>query len=296
VKLLNVDDVRAVVAWPDAVEAMRSAFTALADGRAVAPNEFAMTAPAPGDIHVKGAYLHGSKWVVVKLAAGGFPTPGNHGCFLIISAVTGEIDTFINDGGWLTEARTAAAGALSIEILARPEASVVAMIGSGVQAGFQLEALRAIRLLTDVRVVARSIDRVHSFAAAHGARPCTTIAEAIDGADIVICTTTSQTAVLDRVAPGTHITSIGVDMVGKCEPSHRLITTADIVVVDDIAVSRAVGILQAGATPTAPMTLGDILTNRRLGRETAQQVTLAGLSGLGVQDAAIAELVMQRLH
>jgi ornithine cyclodeaminase/alanine dehydrogenase-like protein (mu-crystallin family) len=79
-KLLGVDDVRSVVTWPDAVEAMRTAFTALAEGRVVAPHEFAMTSPAPGDIHVKGAYLHGSRWVVVKLAATGFTAGGNHGC------------------------------------------------------------------------------------------------------------------------------------------------------------------------------------------------------------------------
>jgi ornithine cyclodeaminase len=211
---------------------------------------------------------------------------------LIIDAETGAIDTFVDDGGWLTEARTAAAGALSVDLLARRDASIVAIIGSGIQARFQLEALRAIRPITEVRVAARSIERVRSFATAHDAVACDSIGQAIDGAGIVICATTSTQAILDRVAPGTHVTSIGVDMAGKREPSERLIATADIVAVDDLDVSREVGILQFGS-PAHAVTLGNILIGRARGRETAQQVTLAGLSGVGVQDAAIAELVMR---
>jgi ornithine cyclodeaminase len=277
---------------------MRTAFLALEAGLVVAPHEFAMIAPpAPGDVHVKGAHIQGSDWVVVKLAASGFPTHGNQGCFIVMSAATGAIDTFIDDGGWLTEARTAAAGALSIDLLARHDAHVVAIIGTGVQAAFQLEALRAIRPLTEVRVAGRSIERVREFCIAHHARPCSSIDEAIDGASIVLCATNSRSAIIDRVAPGTHVTSIGVDMVGKCELSDRLLESADVVMVDDVGVSLEVGILQygEGKSPTTARTIGGILSKRHSGRTTSEQVTVAGLSGLGVQDAAIAELVMQRL-
>jgi ornithine cyclodeaminase len=278
---------------------MREGFLALADGRAVVPHEFAMVSPAPGDVHVKGAYIQGSEWVVVKLAASGFPSGGNHGCFMVMSAKTGAIDTLIDDGGWLTEARTAAAGALSINLLARSNASVVAIIGTGVQAAFQLEALRATRELTEVRVAARSIERVQSFSDIHHARACRSIDEAIDGADIVICATNSTAPILDRVAPGTHVTSIGVDMVGKSELSEELLRTAHVVVVDDLLVSREVGILQRGhvqgVDEVFPVSISDVLTERHPGRTSAQQITVAGLSGVGVQDAAIAELVMQRL-
>lgn len=96
-----------------------------------------------------------------------------------------------------------------------------------------------------------------------------------------------------------HVTSIGVDMVGKCELSDSLIDTADVVMVDDVVVSQEVGILQRGGrrgeNDRFPISIGDVLNERHPGRTTEQQITVAGLSGLGVQDAAIAELVMQRL-
>jgi ornithine cyclodeaminase/alanine dehydrogenase-like protein (mu-crystallin family) len=293
VRMIDEQTVRAHITWPLAIEAMRHAFRSIAEGTVVAPNEFVMN--SPGDVHVKGAYLHGSKWVVFKVAAAGFPLAGNSGCFFILSADSGKIDSFVNDGGWMTEVRTAAAGALSIDMLARRDASKIAIIGTGIQAAFQLEALRSIRHLKEVRVAARSIERTRTFASTHSAKPCDSIDQAIDGADIVLCATTSREALLDRVAPGTHVTSIGVDMVGKCELSAALIDAADVVAVDDIALSRSLGILQTRERLTA-VTLGDILLKRAYGRVNDQQVTIAGLSGLGVQDAAIAEALMSQLN
>jgi ornithine cyclodeaminase len=293
VRMVDANTVRAHITWPLAIEAMRHAFRALAEGTVVAPNEFVMN--TPGDVHVKGAYLQGSKWVVFKLAAAGFPSGGNSGCFLILSADSGEIHTFVNDGGWMTEARTAAAGALSIDLLARKDASTVAIIGAGIQAGFQLDALRSIRNIGEVRIAARSVERVRTFASSHNAKPCSSIIEAIDGADIVLCATTSREVIVDRVAPGTHVTSIGVDMVGKRELSAALIEAADVVAVDDIDLSKTVGILQTSVRTTA-VTLGDILLKRAYGRVNDEQITVAGLSGLGVQDAAIAEVLIAQLR
>jgi ornithine cyclodeaminase len=290
--IVGLDTVRSLVGWAEAVDAMRAAFIALSDGRVVAPREFVMTSPAPGDIHVKGAYIEGSKWVVAKMAASGFPAGGNHGCFLVISAKTGAIDTCIDDGGWLTEARTAAAGALVTNHFARADATTVALIGTVVQAAFQLEALRATRPIGEVRVAARSIDRLKTFCETHGTTPSFSIDEALDGADIVICATTSKTAMVHRARPGTHVTSIGVDMLGKCELGADLIDMADVVVVDDIEVSRSVGMLQH-LPQREVTTVGDVLAGRHPGRTSSDQITIVGLAGLGVQDAAIADLFME---
>jgi ornithine cyclodeaminase len=273
---------------------MRVAFTADANSQTVAPQEFVLTHPDQGEVHIKGAYLIGSPWVITKFASAGFQIAGNHGFTVVMSAQSGAIEALIDDNGWLTEMRTAAAGALSVELLARPDARCVAIIGSGVQAEFQLAALRAIRHVDQVRVAGRTAANVESFARRHNAVACASIDEAVDDADIVICATTSRVPVLAHVRPGTHVTAIGADTAGKQELHPTLVRCADAVFVDDVELARRSGILQDLPDVNAS-TVGDVLTGRSAGRTGAEQITLAGLSGLGVQDAAIGELVMKQL-
>ena len=159
--------IRALVSRPDAREAVRRSLVALSAGHAVLPDELAMRLPG-GEIHVKGAYLDGHRRAAFKVASG---FPGNarsglavaDGFTVALDADTGTPVAFLIDHGWLTQLRTGAAGALAAELLARPDASCVAMIGAGGQAGYQLAALCDVREVRAVRVWNRTVQRAEAF-------------------------------------------------------------------------------------------------------------------------------------
>jgi ornithine cyclodeaminase len=295
VRIVSLDDVKARVTMPDAISAMRKGFVDLANEKVTSPEEFVMQHPGRGDIHIKGAHIYGSRWMVTKIAAAGFTIPGNHGCVIGIDAETGKIEVLVDDGGWLTEVRTAAAVALSVDLLARTNATKLAIIGVGVQAEFQLEAVRHVRHISEIAVYARTAEKVAEFATAHDARACSSVDEAISNADIVLCATTSYAAIItnaNQLNPGVHITASGADMVGKRELSEQVVEGTNVVAVDNVALATRVGILQAVREEVAKqsVSIGQLLTGTP-GRTSDRQKTVAGLSGLGMQDAAIFELV-----
>ena len=147
VRVLDRDDVRRLVSMADAITAVREAFAAADRGGAVMPAPFGMHLPdAGGEVHVKGAYLAGAPVFAVKTATGfyrnaelGLPVSG--GMTMVHDATTGTLRMLIADGGLLTELRTAAAGAVAADLLARPGARSAAVIGTGGQARYQLQAL-----------------------------------------------------------------------------------------------------------------------------------------------------------
>ncbi len=290
-RIISLDEVKAQVTMPAAIGAMRKGFADLAHSQVVTPEEFVMCHPGRGDIHIKGAHIFGSPWMVTKIAAAGFAVAGNHGCMIGISSETGNIEVLVDDGGWLTEVRTAAAVALSVDLLARTDATRLAIIGTGVQAAFQLEAVRHVRNISDINVYARTAVKVARFAETHNARACASVDEALAGVDIVLLATNSHEAIIfdaSHLAGGVHVTASGADMVGKRELSPEVVESADIVAVDDVGLATRVGILQG--TSTSAMTLGQLVVGV-VGRTSATQRTLVGLSGLGMQDAAIFDLL-----
>jgi ornithine cyclodeaminase len=302
-RILSLEEVQARVKMRDVIEAMRTGFIDLGAARVVAPDEFTMQHPTNGDIHVKGAHIHNSRWMVFKIASAAFSIPGNHGCSIGVSAESGEIEVVVDDRGWLTEVRTAAAVALSVDVLARADAQRIAIIGTGLQAEFQLEAVRHVRNLEPanqtVAVFSPTASRVHAFADKHDVRPAKSVDDAIEGADIILCATNSYTPVLtnpDQFRPGVHITASGADMVGKQELGAELVQMAELVAVDDVDLARRVGILQHVPDHHRQeiVRLDAVLTGGPQ-RTSALQRTICGLSGLGMQDAAIFELAVTGL-
>jgi ornithine cyclodeaminase len=291
--VIDAETVRNTVTTYEAIASAQLAFSALHDRRVETPNELTVSPRAGAVLHVKGASIRGSGWIVIKAATGGFDGYGTDGCSLVIDAGTGQIAALIDDHGWLTELRTAGAGALATHLLADPSALDLAVIGTGVQAALHIEAMRALRPDVRVRVAARNVARVRAFASEHHAVACDSIVEAVNDASIIITATSSTVPFLDHLAPGTHVTSIGVDTSTKAELSRSLLESADVVVVDDCTLSQRVGILRQCSTRSA-VTLAEVVEGLA-GRTSSSQVTVAGLSGLGAQDAAIAELLLHAL-
>jgi ornithine cyclodeaminase len=294
-RIISREQATALVTPQIAIAAVRDAFSKLHRGEVVAPEEFSMSHPMSGDIHIKGAHLHGSDWMVAKVASAGFSVPGNHGCLLGINSRTGAIEVLVDDEGFLTEIRTAAAVALSVDLLAIPSASRLCLIGSGVQATYQLAAVRTVRSFDDICVYSRNPEQAADFAREHHVRSAS-LNEAVADADVILVATNSRTPImasLDHVKPGAHITASGADMVGKVEISPEVVSQVEVLAVDDRALAARVGVLQ-NVPPRSSLTLGELLAGAA-GRTNEQQITLAGLSGLGVQDAAIFVALLRQL-
>ncbi len=287
-----------MVSVGDARHAVHQAFCALAQGGVLAPDELAMKLEHGGELHVKGAYL-GGPFIAFKVATGGFPGGGNSGFTSVIDAATGAPAAILRDGGWLTEMRTAAASAVSAVALARPDSRRLAILGGGFQAAFQVEALRDVFALESVTVWSRTAETAARFAAANDAETAASVAQAVEDADIVVCCTPSREPLLhaSMLQAGTHVVAMGADMTGKRELAADVLEEASLITVDALDVTSRVGEMQHAVDQQGrSVSLGHVLTGQVAGRSAATDLTVTDLCGLGVQDAAMAELVMARLE
>ncbi len=290
-------DIRQAVSLTGARNAMRGAFLASVGPDVIAPEELAMKLGHGGELHVKGAYL-GGEWIAFKAATGQFPGGGNSGFTAVLSASSGAPAAILQDGGWLTEVRTAAASALSATVLARPGSTSLAILGGGVQAAYQVAAYRDAFSLSSVTAWSRSPATATRFAAENDATMSTSVAEAVADADIVVCCTPSTEPLvhIDMLRPGTHVTAVGADMLGKRELATDVLERSDVLMCDSVEVSSSVGELQHAAhLRERAVDFGAVLNGTANGRTSDEQITVADLCGLGIQDAAIAGLVMTSL-
>jgi ornithine cyclodeaminase len=294
---LTLEGVQAAVTHERVNAAVRESLVALQSGKAILPDQVELKIPNGGELHIKGGFLLGSSWIVFKVATGDFPGAPHDGFSLILDAATGRLCTVVDDHGWLTAIRTGAAGAIATDALARIDAVEVAVLGTGEQAASQVEALRHLRPNLAFSVWGRDPEKLQALADRLNCTPATSAEAAVRGADIVITTTSARTPVLrgDWLAPGTHITAVGADMAGKRELDTAAMSRADVIVCDDVDLALRVGELQhlpaaaAGAVP-----LGAVLVGTARGRTTDDQITVADICGLGVEDVAVAELVAGR--
>jgi ornithine cyclodeaminase len=309
VRVLDSDDIRRLVSMADAIAAVREAFAAADPGGAVTPAPFGMHLPdADGEVHVKGAYLTGAPVFAVKTATGfyrnaelGLPVSG--GMTMIHDAKTGALRILIADGGLLTELRTAAAGAVAADLLARPGARSAAVIGTGGQARYQLRALLEVRPIEQVTVWGRRREAAEQYrrdmaAAGVPVRVAGTAREAVQGAAVVITATSSTVPLIEAgwLARGAHVTAVGSDMPHKQELDPPILAAAGKYVPDSIEAAAVSGelhhALEAGLLDVGSVygELTAVASGRLAGRTTGDELTVADLTGLGVQDAAVAAL------
>jgi len=231
--------------------------------------------------------------------------PAHASTVLLLDGATG-IPIAIVGASHLTALRTAAADAVAVDALARPDATALALVGAGHQAFHDAVAIARVRTPTSVAVWGRRPDQVVAMVvrlldAGLPARPAD-LEEAVSGADIV-CTVTSSHEPLIRVEwvqPGTHISAMGADAAGKQELEVGLIRAARCVV-DVAAQAVTIGELQhaaaAGVLDVASLvSLGDVLAGREQGRRSADEITVFDSSGTAVQDLAVCELARRALE
>lgn len=308
--ILEESEIRALVDAETARDAIDGAFRALHRGQATLANVISLPFKDPkGIAHIKAWHLHEQGVWTVKVSGDFDPGDGaptqHSGLMLVISATDGALVGVLADNGFLTELRTGAAGAVAADLLARQDATTVAVVGAGSQARYQLEALRGVRAIDRVQVASRSAQGAHAFAAeiaglGLSAEVFESVQDAVRGADIVVTATPSTVPLVSAewLDAGTHVTAVGSDEPTKHELAPDVLARASVVAVDDRRQAAAFGELhhaiEAGVrTETDVVTLGELLEGVAPGRATDEDITVADLTGVGVQDAAIAALVMR---
>ena len=313
--ILTEKELRTIVTLDlDAVACVENAFRALATLPVAMPPILRLDIHEHrGEVDVKSAYVPGIDGFAVKISSGFFDNPklglpSGGGMMVLLSAKTGVVEALLLDNGYLTDIRTAAAGAVAAKHLSRPDSSVAAIFGAGVQAGLQLEALMLVRPITEARIWAR--DAVKAEATARALRERLGIlvraepdpAKAVAGADIIVTTTPSTEPLIKAgfVSAGQHITAMGSDAEHKNEIAPAILRMADLYVADSAKQTRrlgelhhaiATGVVEADADVTE---LGQIIAGEKHGRRSADDITIADLTGTGVQDTAIATLARDR--
>ena len=297
-----------------AISAVENAFRALASGDVVMPPILRLDiAAANGEVDVKTAYVPGLASFAIKVSPGFFDNPkiglpSLNGLMILLSARTGLLEAMLLDNGYLTNVRTAAAGAVAAKYLSREDSTTAAILGAGVQARLQLDALRLVRPLKTVRIWARDPAKAETAVQeiARGAQLDVVAVDdaeaAIDGADIVVTATPATEPIVRRawLKPGQHLTAMGSDAEHKNEIDPALIAAADIYVPDRVSQTRVLGELHHAiaanlvATDTAFAELGAVVAGKAAGRTRADQLTICDLTGTGVQDTAIATLAFER--
>jgi ornithine cyclodeaminase len=294
------------------VDVIEAAFEALAGGTVVMPPILSMELEeANGEVDVKTAYIPGFDGFAIKVSPGFFDNPklglpSLNGLMILFSAKTGLVEAVFLDNGYLTDLRTAAAGAVAARHLAPAEVETAGVIGTGVQARLQMQAAHLVRPFERLLVHGRNPD--HAKACAEDLKETLGIAVEVCSAEevaarsqLLVTTTPAKEPVLtaDMLHPGLHVTAMGSDQSGKNEIEPQALTAADLYVCDRVSQCEVSGELEAaraaGLMQDTPPELGDIIAGKATGRTGPEQVTICDLTGTGAQDTAIASHVIKLL-
>jgi ornithine cyclodeaminase len=282
------------------VDALAEAFVDLSEGRASMPQRVAAFAPH-GLLGVMPAFLPSANILEAKLVTlfegnAGTDLPTHQGAIAVFDPERGSIVALM-DGTYITATRTAAGAALSARVLARDDARVLAICGTGVQAHTHAKAMSFVREFDEVRIAGRDRAKAEAVAAEVGGTAFDSFEEAVRGADVVCATTHSPEPVVRRewVDEGTHVTSVGINPEGH-ELDEELVAKAYVVVE-----SRAAAFAPfpagsndlSGLAPDAVAEIGEVIGGTRSGRTSAEQITVYKSVGVAVMDSAAAALVLR---
>jgi ornithine cyclodeaminase len=315
IRIVEEKELRERISEPEALAAVERAFRAIAEQRVEQPPPMAFDfEKGAGEVHVKGAYLEGSPIFAIKVASGFYRNvdrglPVSSGLVLVFDAGSGFPLALLHDNAYLTELRTAAAGALAVRHLGSSSIAKMAMIGTGSQARYQLRAISRVRRPERVLAWSRDPERRERYASEMSAalsirvEPAESIEEALADAELVVTVTPAREPVVAArlVEPSATIIAVGSDGPEKQELEVEILARADKVVADKLGQCASLGeihhALEAGLLREEDVygELGDVTTGRLPGRESDDELIVCDLTGVGAQDAALAEIAWEML-
>lgn len=293
----------------EVIEQVEVGFKELASGNAhVPPIMMLPVHEKEGEVDIKSAFIKGLPSMAVKIASGFFQNPdiglpSQSGQMLVISAETGFLEAVLLDNGYLTQVRTAAAGAIAAKYLAPEKVDTVGVVGCGVQARYQAEALMLVKpykklLMYSIDTPERKKDFVDDMTNRLGieVQSIDDGKEMVSQCQVVVTTTPSRKGYFeaDWVHPGLHITSMGSDAEDKQELKGEVFSKADVIVCDLKTQSFRLGELRGAKEEgfvnddTVVYEVGEVIKSGKKYRTSDDQVTICDLTGVGVQDTMIA--------
>ena len=307
-------EIKKALAAIDPLPLIEEGFVAYSRGRSVVPpvGELVFEDP-PGDVHIKYGYIKGGEVYVIKIASGFYDNPkrglpSGDGLMLVFDQRTGVLRAILLDEGYLTNLRTAVAGAVVAKYLAPRRIAAVGIVGAGVQGRMQLDWLRRVRTFGEAIVWGTGEAELEAFRqdmeSPGLAIRTTRRAEDVAAAANLIVTCTPSTRPLLRaewIRPGTHITAVGSDTAEKQELDPAILALARRVVVDSLSQSELRGevyrAVSAGAIGRERLVeLGRVIEDPALRRASDQETTVADLTGVAVQDIMISQAVWRSIR
>ena len=315
VLILTEDQLRKLIQIdPPVIDAVADGFAHLSDGRVTQPPIMHIEIREhQGDVDIKSAHVKGMDRFAVKIGGGFFNNPAkglpsSPAMMVVISAKTGMPEAVLLDNAYLTDVRTAAAGAVAARYLAPETVDTAGVIGAGAQGRYQLLALRQVRHFRQVKIYDQKPDRVAAYARQMTGElgvpviPAESPGEVIQASQVVVTCTPARSPFVNRdmLHPGLHITAMGADLPEKQELSAGVFGKADIIACDIRSQSFSVGELYNATVQGATISedqvieLGELVSGRHPGRRSDDEITVCDLSGTGVQDTMIADLLLRR--
>ncbi len=312
--LYTLKQIKAVMGALELSESISSGFAAYSKGKAIVPpvGELVFKDP-PGDTHIKYGYIRGMDYYVIKIASGFYDNhklglPSSSGLMMVFCRKTGAPKAILQDEGYLTDVRTAVAGQICARYLAPGTITGIGVLGTGVQARMQVEYLSPVIPCKTLYVWGRTPERVNAYAAdmvsrGYHVQIMPDPAAVAEKSNLIITTTPSDSPLLfgEDVKPGTHITATGSDTPGKQELDPGILKRAGIIVGDSIAQCRTRGeiskAMAAGVMGEKEiLELGRIIDTPELVDRKNEDISIADLTGVAVQDIQIAVAVYQALE
>ena len=312
-KVFKLEEILDALTDIDVVDVIAKGFRVLSEGKVIIPPIGEMLFPdVDGELHIKYGAIKGDEDFVVKMATGFFQNPSIglspfSGCMMVFSQKTGHISSVLLEEGELTNHRTAAAGAVAAKCLAPKNVNMIGIVGTGVQSRLQALYLQKMTDCRNLVIWGRNKDKAELAAVdmqkmGYEANVIENLNDLCKVSQIIVTTTPATSPLLKRemITPGTHITAMGSDTSDKCELSPDILDLADIVAADSIEqaiqrgeISQA---LKAGKCNKDKLVeLGSIIIDPSKGRTNDQQITIADLSGVAIQDIMIAKAVTDKL-
>jgi len=297
---LSQADVKELLDLDALIDALAAAHQELSEGKASMPPRIAAFAERNGLLGAMPAYLP-SAGLACKLVSL-FPENRDrhtHQALICVFDPTNGTPVALMDGTYITATRTAAGSALATRLLARDDAHVLAILGSGVQARTHADALGRVRRFDEIRVASRDPGRAAELAAELGGKAVGSFEEAVRGADVVAATTHAAEPIVlgEWLTPGVHVNSVGANPAGRGEVDAAIVSQALVAVEfreSTLAPPPAGAPEFRDGAPGDVVELGELVAGTKPGRTSPEQITLYKSVGVAVQDAAAAALVLAR--
>ena len=309
--MLDKSEIKHLLDDVDLVSPIREGFIQYSKGKCVIPpvGELIFNNP-PGDVHIKYGYITDEKYYVIKIASG-FPKneklniSNGQGMILLFDQKTGTPLITLLDDAILTDIRTAIAGQICAEMFTNKIKSI-GVIGTGRQARLQVTYLKNITNCRTVNVWGRSKKKSQKYKDdllkfGFDVRVSKSVKELAEKSNLIITTTSSEKPILheDDIKLGTHITAVGADTALKRELDISILNRADLIIADSISQCKVRGeishaLLKNIISSDEIIELGSILSGKRQGRTSKDQISVVDLTGVAVQDLQIAKAVYEK--